>query len=134
MKYTKATNYALHTVLYMIEQNQSEKLSVHILAKQFQVSVTYLSKILTQLVKAGLIESVSGASGGYTLRKPLETISFMDIIQAIEGIGLLFECGLQQEKDCPIQKVMNDAESMLEKYLQEKKLFEISSIKVDQKG
>ncbi|RKD34036.1 RrF2 family transcriptional regulator [Lacrimispora algidixylanolytica] len=133
MKYTKATNYALHTVLYMIEQNQGEKFSVHVLAKQFQVSVTYLSKILTQLVKAGLVESVSGASGGYTLRKSIETISFMDIIQAIEGNGLLFECGIQQEKGCPIQKVMNDAEIIMEKYLQEKKLFELSSIKRNQK-
>ncbi len=133
MKYTKATNYALHTVLYMIEQNQGEKLSVHILANQFQVSVTYLSKILTQLVKAGLIESVSGASGGYTLRKSLESISFMDVIQAIEGNGLLFECGMELGKECPIQKVMNDAEIMMEKYLQEKKLFEISSIKMNQK-
>lgn len=133
MKYTKATNYALHTVLYMIDQNQGEKFSVHVLAKQFQVSVTYLSKILTQLVKAGLVESVSGASGGYTLRKSAETISFMDIIQAIEGNGLLFECGIQQEKGCPIQKVMNDAEIIMEKYLQEKKLFELSSLKRNQK-
>lgn len=132
MKYTKATNYALHTVLYMIDQNQGEKFSVHVLAKQFQVSVTYLSKILTQLVKAGLVESVSGASGGYTLRKSAETISFMDIIQAIEGNGLLFECGIQQEKGCPIQKVMNDAEIIMEKYLQEKKLFELSSLKRNQ--
>ena len=117
----------------MIEQNQGEKLSVHVLAKQFQVSVTYLSKILTQLVKAGLIESVSGASGGYTLRKSLETISFMDVIQAIEGNGLLFECGMEQGKECPIQRVMNDAEIMMEKYLKEKKLFEISSIKMNYK-
>ncbi|WP_313075986.1 RrF2 family transcriptional regulator [Lacrimispora sp.] len=133
MKYTKATNYALHTILYMIDQNQGEKFSVHVLAKQFQVSVTYLSKILTQLVKAGLVESVSGASGGYTLRKSAETISFMDIIQAIEGNGLLFECGIQQEKGCPIQKVMNDAEIIMEQYLHEKKLFELSSLKRNQK-
>ncbi len=133
MKYTKATNYALHTILYMIDQNQGEKFSVHVLAKQFQVSVTYLCKILTQLVKAGLVESVSGASGGYTLRKSAETISFMDIIQAIEGNGLLFECGIQQEKGCPIQKVMNDAEIIMEQYLHEKKLFELSSLKRNQK-
>lgn len=129
MKYTKATNYALHTILFMMEQDQNEKLSVHVLAKQFQLSVTYLSKILTQLVKAGLIESVSGASGGYALRKHPESISFMDVIQAIEGSGIFFECTLPQENKCPIQKVMNEAESMMEQYLREKKLLDISSIK-----
>ena len=134
MKYTKATNYALHTVSYMIEHGKNEKLSVHVLAEQFQVSVTYLSKILTQLVKAGLIESVSGASGGYTLRKTAESISFMDVIQAIEGSGMFFECGLQQENKCPIQKVMNEAEMIMEQYLQNKKLFEISSGKQNEKN
>ncbi len=133
MKYTKATNYALHTVSFMIEKGQSEKLSVHVLAERFQVSVTYLSKILTQLVKAGLIESISGASGGYALRKPPESISFMDVIWAIEGGGAFFECGLQHESKCPLQKVMNEAETMMEQYLQEKKLIDTISIVADEK-
>ncbi|AEG60496.1 RrF2 family transcriptional regulator [Desulforamulus ruminis] len=127
MKYTKATNYALHTMLYMIDHGQHEKLSVHVLAEHFQVSVTYLSKILTQLVKAGLIESTSGASGGYTLRKRAENISFMDVIRATEGSGALFECGIQEEKRCPIHQVMKEAENIMEQYLQDKKLFELAS-------
>lgn len=133
MKYTKATNYALHTVSYMIEKGQSEKSSVHVLAERFQVSVTYLSKILTQLVKAGLIESVSGASGGYALRKSPESISFMDVIQAIEGTGVFFECGHKEQAKCLIQKVMIEAETMMEQYLQEKKLIDTISIKADEK-
>lgn len=124
MKYTKATNYALHTVLFMIEQEHKEKLSVQVLAEHLQISVTYLSKILTQLVKAGLVESVTGANGGYSLKKTPENISFMDVIQATEGSGLFFECGLNREKNCPIQKVMNDSECIMEQYLQEKKLYD----------
>lgn len=65
MKYTKATNYALHTIVYMMENAKSEKLSVSALAEHFNLSTTYLSKILTQLVKADLIESTPGANGGY---------------------------------------------------------------------
>lgn len=60
MKYTKATNYALHTVLFMIEEDQEAMLSAQILAEHLQVSATYLSKKLTQLVKAGLVDSVTG--------------------------------------------------------------------------
>lgn len=126
MKYTKATNYALHTMVYMIEHGQSEKLSVHTLAEYFNVSVTYLSKILTQLVKAGLIESASGVKGGYVLHKKIEDISFMDVIRATEGTGALFHCGLQQESKCPIHKVMAEAENVMERYLQEKKLYKVA--------
>ena len=51
MKYSKATNYALHTIVYLMEHDD-EKLGVLKQAEHFKLSVTYLSKILTQLVKA----------------------------------------------------------------------------------
>jgi Rrf2 family protein len=124
LKYSKATNYALHTIVYMIAHGD-EKLGVQKLAGHFKVSVTYLSKILTQLVKAGLIESTPGAKGGYALSKQTEEISFMDVINAIEGNGALFKCEFQETK-CMIHQVMIEAESRMEKYLQEKKLYEIA--------
>ncbi|MGC7873228.1 RrF2 family transcriptional regulator [Desulfosporosinus sp. SYSU MS00001] len=125
MKYSKATNYALHTIVYMMEHKQSEKLSVQKLADHFKVSTTYLSKILTQLVKADLIESSSGVKGGYILSKKREDISFLDIILAIEGNSAFFKCEFQ-ESNCSIHKVMIEAESLMEKYLEDKKLYEIA--------
>lgn len=125
MKYTKATNYALHTILYMIENAKSKKLSVYALAKHFNVSDTYLSKILTQLVKAGIIDSTSGANGGYFFSKKVEEISFMDIINAVEGNFALFKCEFNESK-CPIHKVMVDAEKLMESYLQNKKIYELA--------
>jgi Rrf2 family protein len=124
LKYSKATNYALHTIVYLIE-HENEKLSVLKLSEHFKVSVTYLSKILSQLVKAGLIESTSGVNGGYKLSQKMDEISFMDVINAIEGNGALFTCEFQESK-CLIHKVMIEAESRMEKYLQEKKLYEIA--------
>lgn len=124
MKYSKATNYALHTIVYMI-QHGNEKLSVPKLAEHFKVSVTYLSKILTQLVKAGLIESTSGVKGGYVLSKKMDEISFMDVIYATEGNGALFKCEFQESK-CLIHQVMIEAEGLMERYLKDKKLYEIA--------
>lgn len=129
MKYTKATNYALHTIVYMIEHAQSEKMSVQTLADHFNVSVTYLSKILTQLVKADLIESTPGVNGGYVLRKKMKDISFLDVIKATEGTGALFNCNLQEESKCLIEKVMSEAETVMEIYLKDKKLYEVAQNK-----
>ena len=69
MKYTMATNQTLHTVLFMIEEEQETMLSAQILAEHLPVSVTYLSKKLPQLVKAGLVESVTGANGELYIKK-----------------------------------------------------------------
>lgn len=125
MKYTKATNYALHTVAYMIKHGKTDNLSLQTLAGQFNISATYLSKILTQLVKAGLIQSTSGTNGGYVLRKKIEDISFMDVIKATEGTGALFECELHDDDNCRILKIMEEAENVMETYLQNKKLYEV---------
>lgn len=125
MKYTKATNYALHIVAYMIKHEKKDNLSLQPFASHFNISPTYLSKILTQLVKAGIIQSTPGVNGGYVLRKKKEDISFMDVINATEGTGSLFNCDLQEEGKCQISKVMEDAENVMVTYLQNKKLYEI---------
>lgn len=125
MKYTKATNYALHIIAYMIMHDKNDNLSLQPLASHFKVSATYLSKILTQLVKAGMIQSTPGVNGGYVLRRKKEDISFMDVIRATEGAGALFSCDLQEDGECQIGKVMSEAENVMEKYLQDKKLYEV---------
>ncbi len=127
MKYTKATNYALHIVAYMIKYDKNDNLSLQPLANHLNISATYLSKILTQLVKAGIIQSTPGVNGGYVLRKKKEDISFMDVIKATEGTGALFSCDLQEEGQCHILKVMSEAENVMETYLQSKKLYEVVS-------
>lgn len=126
MKYTKATNYALHTVAYMIAHDKTDNLGLQTLASHFNISPTYLSKILTQLVKADLIQSTPGVNGGYVLRKKKEDISFMDVIKATEGTGALFNCELQEDEgECRILKVMAEAENVMETYLKNKKLYEV---------
>lgn len=55
MKYSKATNYALHTMVFLTLNPKGKSMSVESLAEMQKLSPTYLSKILTKLVKAGLI-------------------------------------------------------------------------------
>lgn len=125
MKYTKATNYALHIMLYLVEQEGTENMSLQPLASHMNISPTYLSKILTQLVKADLIQSTPGVNGGYSLRKPKFEISFYDVISAIEGSGALFTCEMNEQRACPIEQVMREAEGNMIHYLKTKRIYEI---------
>ena len=125
MKYTKATNYALHIMTYIVMYDGSENLSLQPLANHLKMSPTYLSKILTQLVKADLIQSTPGVNGGYSLRKKKVDISFLEVIRAVEGSGAFFTCEMSEEDNCLIQKVMREAETLMESYLRDKKLCEV---------
>jgi Rrf2 family protein len=126
VKYSQATNYALHTMLYFVASPLGKTIGVQQLADFQSLSPTYLSKILTKLVKASIIESTPGAHGGYVLTKNREDISFFDVIQAIEGTASLFHCGLEHTSEqCLIQGVMLEAERHMEDYLRERKLVEL---------
>ena len=125
MKYTKATNYALHIMAYLIKQEGKENLSLIPLANHMNIPSTYLSKILTQLVKADLVQSTPGVNGGYSLRKSKSEISFYDVIQAIEGSGALFTCEMGENNTCKIENVMREAEDKIVKHLKEKLIFDI---------
>lgn len=127
MKYSKATNYALHTMLFLVAAAPDKPVGVQQLAERQHVSPTYLSKILTKLVKAGLIESASGANGGYRLKRAKEDISFLDIIHAIEGTASLFDCTLNHSSECLIQREMVEAERRMEEYLQSRKIAELAA-------
>jgi Rrf2 family protein len=127
MKYSKATNYALHTMLFLVAAAPDKPVGVQQLAERQHVSPTYLSKILTKLVKAGLIESASGANGGYRLKRAKEDISFLEIIHAIEGTASLFDCTLNHSSECLIQREMVEAERRMEEYLQSRRLSELAA-------
>ncbi|PGU33715.1 transcriptional regulator [Bacillus cereus] len=132
MKYSKATNYALHTMLFLAKATPNKLVSVHQLAEMQKVSPTYLSKILTKLTKEGMIHSSSGPKGGYSHSSNWEDISFLDIIHAIEGKTSLFECCLHQEPGCLINEVMLAAEEKMEEELRNQKIVDLAKkINVD---
>ncbi|MDA6130951.1 Rrf2 family transcriptional regulator, partial [Escherichia coli] len=94
------------------------------------LSPTYLSKILTKLVKAGLIESTPGVKGGYSIVSHSRKTSFLDVIHAIEGHTTLFHCSLEhddlQNEDCLIEKVMFEAEKKMKDELNTKYISDIA--------
>lgn len=128
MKYSQATDYALHAMLYLVTMEPDKPVGVQLLAEKLDVSQTYLSKMLTKLVKAGLIQSTPGANGGYRLRRNQDDISFLDIIHAIEGTASLFECSLNHGSECLIQQVVFDAERQMEQYLENKKIADLAKL------
>jgi len=128
MKFSQATDYALHAMLFLVAEAPDKPVSVQVLAEKLGVSQTYLSKMLTKLVKSGLIHSVPGANGGYRLKRNREEISFLDIIHAIEGTASLFECSFKHGSgsECLIQQVVMDAERQMEQFLESKKIADIA--------
>lgn len=129
MKFTKAANMGLHVMVYFAQNDQSEdNLSIHDVANKFEVSPSYLSKILTQLAKANLISSVSGVKGGYRLKMSPVEISFLDVIHAIDGFPDEVSCLANNQHSCPISQIINDGEAKMWEYFASVKLSQLSAL------
>ncbi|TFJ91217.1 Rrf2 family transcriptional regulator [Lentibacillus salicampi] len=126
MKYSKATNYALHTMVYLLTLPRNSTIGVQSLAEMQNLSPTYLSKILTKLAKGGLIESTPGVKGGYKVSKPKDEISFLDVIKTVEGDSNLFHCSMDHNEGCMIERVMTEAEQNMKDDLDNKFLIDIA--------
>jgi Rrf2 family protein len=87
-----------------------------------EVPEDFLAKILKQLVDHGLARSARGPHGGYTLGRPAEEVSFLDVIEAVEGPVALNVCldgddACEREARCTMVSVWRSGqEKMLEVY------------------
>lgn len=64
------------------------------LAAQTRVAAPTVAKLLKQLCKSGLVESVRGAHGGYRLARKPSAITVADVVSAIEGPIALTQCAV----------------------------------------
>jgi FeS assembly SUF system regulator len=66
------------------------------LADRAHVAAPTVAKLLKLLTKAGLVESLRGAHGGYKLARPAAGITVADVIAAIDGPIALTQCSVHK--------------------------------------
>lgn len=69
------------------------------IAKRENISLKYLEQVINPLRAAGLVKSIRGSKGGYSLAKPPSEICLYDVVETLEGPLNLLEC-LRDPKVC----------------------------------
>ena len=85
MKVSTMGTYSLRIMAQIAKESQDNTVTVSYLAEHTNISEKYLEKIVNKLLKAGLLISFRGASGGYKLSRPADSISVREILSATEG-------------------------------------------------
>ena len=96
---TKESDYGLRIIRALA---CGKTKSVQTVSKEQHISQKYAYKIVNRLQAAAYITAKRGCQGGIHLAKPLESISMMDIINAIEPGRYVFEC-LSDSSKCPFK-------------------------------
>lgn len=77
--------YGLRAVLDIAMNDSGEAVSISAIAERQNISVSYLEQLTAKLKKAGILDSVRGAQGGYRLAKRPEDISVGEVLRVLEG-------------------------------------------------
>ena len=85
LRISRKIDYGLRAMIYLASIPPATVVPFREIARQMMVPEDFLAKILKTLVDEGLVKSTRGPHGGYTLAKPPAEISFLTIIEAVEG-------------------------------------------------
>lgn len=114
--------WALHCCGIMVGLPAGHYIATKALAEFHGVPKEYLSKALQGLSQNGIISGTLGPNGGYRLAKSPDAITFLDIVEAVEGRRSTFKCteirannpclpdGYCFKRPCGIARVMWEAD------------------------
>ena len=85
MRFSTRTLYGLKAILVLAGRFGEGLVSVSAIAKKESISVHYLEQILNALKKKGLVRSVRGPQGGYSLAQKPSEISLEKLFYALES-------------------------------------------------
>ncbi len=100
MKLSTRTRYGIRAVLELAEHYGEEPLQLKIVAGRQKISVKYLEQLMTMLKSAGIVKSLRGSKGGYTLSRPPNNITLSDCFICLEGPVITVEC-VENVNYCP---------------------------------
>jgi len=120
LRISEAASLAIHTMVYLAAHTEA-LVSTREIAKVFHASEAHLSKVLQRLARVGLVRSIRGPHGGFTLLKPANKISLLEVYEAIEGpinsnVCLLEEPACKKGR-CVMGTILRGVYSEIDNYL-----------------
>lgn len=105
------------------------------IAAMTKVPAGYLSKVLQNLARAGLVVSQRGLGGGFTLTKPSDEMTIYEIVQAVDPLPRIRSCPLKLKEHakelCALHRRLDDATATVEKCFRETTVRELLATKSD---
>ncbi len=104
LRINRQTDYAVRVVLALAKRGEDARLSTSEIQQEMLIPKSFMSRIVAQLAREGLINTFPGRDGGLMLPRPASQITLKDVVEIFEGPVLLSECmQAKGEDDCPFR-------------------------------
>src|SRR5579862_9518387 len=91
LKLTKKADYGLIALRHLATAPNATA-STREIADTYHLPVPLLAKVMQQLAKSTIVQSVSGTHGGYRLARDAGRITALEVVRAIDGPVILTHC------------------------------------------
>src|SRR3990172_4301761 len=85
MKLSRKSDYALRAIRHLSTLPKEKLGSINSISEAERVPREFLAKILKDLTRGGVLKSFQGVTGGYKLAKPAKDVTYLNIIEIIDG-------------------------------------------------
>lgn len=106
--FSKTCEYAIRAMIFIAQKSESGvRVGIKEISKGTNAPEHFIAKILQDLSRKGLVQSVKGPNGGFFLEEEAKKNTLADIVKAIDGDKLFTGCGLglkncSEKKPCPL--------------------------------
>jgi Rrf2 family protein len=92
IKINRKVEYALMVLKLMKERSPQDLTTAREVCDLFSTPFDTTSKVMQQLNTAGVLHSHKGVKGGYSLAKDLTSVSYLELVEIIEGKRFMMDC------------------------------------------
>src|SRR5690349_12957032 len=114
---SQTVEYALRATVYLADQAPEPRTTEQISAVT-RVPHAYLSKVLQNLARAGVVASQRGLHGGFILARPAEHLTILEVVNAVDPIRRIRQCPLGIATHgtflCPLHRRLDEALASVE--------------------
>ena len=104
LKINRQTDYAVRVLLALAKLGEGARRSSADIQREMLIPKAFMTRIVAQLSRHGLLDTFPGREGGLMLPCPASQITLKDVVEAFEGPILLSAClQVKGEDDCPFQ-------------------------------
>ena len=133
LKLSKKADYGLMAMKHLAEHADQGAFSAKDVAEAYGIPAEVLAKIMQRLVKAGMLHSLHGTNGGYTLARSPHEISAYEVIRAIDGPLFITSCitvrgECDQTERCTIREPLRKVNQSIEEVLKKIKIAEMTEV------
>lgn len=131
MLYSKTCQHGIRALSFLARQPAGELRLVGDIAAAEGISAPFASKILLDLVKAGILTSTRGPGGGYGLARAPREITLLEIRGVFDGNHDLDACAVgldrcSEESPCPLHEFFRPLRASIRTYLEQTTLEDMS--------